>query len=392
MPQFKKQPAYSLVFAFVMMTLILILATTSITNTKGKILYFSELEAASQARLSAESAAEKAILTIKSYEAGYETEEEESLCFNFDEYDANSDEDSGTNDSIDDCQSWASFTVYAQGQENDEEESGTAYFYTPIPNTGDAAPSDECSILDAHRDVDHACNWNKLAYGESVSLPLHSVDEYGTISFPTTESGFSEFILKVRTPCEDDTYEADCNGGDRYLFAGDGTADLDGDGYTNDDDPSVILWQLIGEDDDGTVSVFPSDPTEYERTYDAEIRTSANSEIYESLLNDGYDNEDYLALETDDLKGSYDLTDSSKGLFALNLQLDVIASLIDEEGSSIPYLEWQLLTAPNEGFADTKAHIIGEGYHQVGSRTYYHPYSITRSATGVSTSIYTLSN
>ena len=67
-PSTLNKPAYSLIFAFLIMTVIMIVAGTTIENTQEKVRYFNELEATSQARLSAESAAELAVMQIREYE------------------------------------------------------------------------------------------------------------------------------------------------------------------------------------------------------------------------------------------------------------------------------------------------------------------------------------
>jgi len=57
-----KTPAYSLVFAFLIMTVIMLVAGTTIENTHDKVIYFREIEGTAQARLAAESAAELAVI------------------------------------------------------------------------------------------------------------------------------------------------------------------------------------------------------------------------------------------------------------------------------------------------------------------------------------------
>ena len=54
--------------------------------------------------------------------------------------------------------------------------NGSSEFYTDS-NDWYRRPSDECDYLaSADEDVDHACNWNKIMYGQSVTIPLYSYD------------------------------------------------------------------------------------------------------------------------------------------------------------------------------------------------------------------------
>ena len=371
------KPAYSLIFAFMIMTVMLIIAGTTLDNTTDKIAFFRELEGTSKARLAAESAAEMAILEIKEYETGYENSSEGEFSI---------DADGDGND-----ETTGDYTIYAEAAYNTEESDGV--YYLPIPGTGSAAPSDECSILDVHLEADHACNWNKLLYGQSVTIPLYG-EEGGSIDLPTTASGFNEWYLRVRTPCEDaGVYSGTCDEGVRYEFAGDGT-DQDSDGDTIDDDPSIVFWQLVGENSSVSVSLVPDDEVQYGRTDERD--PASNTEIPESLINAGYTSGDFKVLYTDSDTSSpyYALYETciDEDLTTLSLQLNIVSTLDDSEGGSIPYLEYQLVFDGSTSIADTKAVIVGEGYHEGYKGTYYYPYVITRSATGESTSIYTLSN
>jgi hypothetical protein len=392
----QKQPAYSLVFAFMMMTVIMLIAGTTIQNTQDKIIYFSDLEASSQARLAAESAAEQALIAIASTEAGYSPSGEESFCLEY-------------NGSSTDCKSSGDYIVYGQALENTNDSSG--YYYLPIPGTGTAAPQDNCSVLASHEAVNHPCNWNKISYGQSVTIPLMVSD--GTSSYNPDDLGLDHWILRVRTPCENGEYEADCDddgseGDDRYVF--DGSSNT-----VSSTNSSVILWQLNGETVDGdSVSLIPDkeDITcGYASCFNTVFASSSptNTDIFEGLINDpdsliGYG--DYAVLAADNSTAPYDtLYDTSTytdggttSLASLELQISVISVLEDSSGSSIPYLEWQLIVdnlspyTDTESIADTKSVVIGEGYHEGQSGVFYYPYVITRSTTDESTSIYTLAN
>lgn len=375
------------------MTVIMIIATTTVENTTEKLVYFREMEGSTEAQLAAQSATEQAILAMKDFNAGYSVELQ-SDAFEVDE----------DGDGV--YETWADYTVYSTAQTNDTD--GTdPYYYTPIPGTGSAASEDDCTVSDSDHDgdfdddedVDHPCNWNKLLYGESVTIPLYADDGSGGISNPSA-LGFNGFYLKVRTPCADtpgEPDEADCS--DRFTMdENDSTGTFDSGG------DSVIFWQLIGESDsdgdgvgDTTVSVLPDDEDEQYGFGNAYTRrnSTANTEIYEGYINDAY-SADYIVLEAassssapyDNIYGT--CTDTS--LTDLSLQLDIVTPLTDDTGASIPYLEWQLAIDSTDPFGDTKAVVVGEGYHQGQSGIFYYPFVVTRSTTGESTSVYTLSN
>ncbi len=390
-------PAYSLLFAFLVMTVIMIIASTTIENTNEKLAYFGEMEGRTQAMLAAQSAAELGILEMKDQTAGYSIDLTEDVF----QVDENGD---GTYETRGD------YSVYSTAQLNDTDTDG--YYYTPIPGTGDAAINDDCTVRDTDHDgdfdddedVDHPCNWNKLMYGDSVTIPLYYTDSSGNLVLPADFTSFTGWYLKVRTPCSDtegipDEYP--CSG--RFQFDGDGT---DSTSTEDDNDDSVVFWKLIGEDASGnSVNLIPSDS--YYTSFSNERKCRAysgsctllNTEIYESLIDQGT-SIDYIVLEganTDPYTELYQIctethSDYTYPLSTLSLQLSIVQPLVDESDASIPYLEWQLASEASEPFADTKAVIFGEGYNKQKNGVFYYPFVVTRSTTGESTDIYTLSN
>lgn len=392
------RPAYSLIFAFVVMTIILVVAGATIENTTDKLALYNEMEGSSQAYLSAQSSAELGVNAIQDtdgdgtndYSPGYETSDSEVFCL---------DEDAdGT------CNSWADFIVLAEQKEYN------GFFYTPIFGTGTAGNSEDCTVLDyidldtgdtdptVTIDVDDPCHWNKLLFGGSVSIPLFDTnDSSGGIMPPDDLSGFTGWNLKVRTPCSDGTLDSTCT---RYEFE-DGA---DGTGSDYDQDDSIILWQILGADKEGNEYVLlPDDETLYS-SRSGDYRSPSddgNTEIYESLINEAVD---YVTLEvssTSDYSSIYNYcigdTDNDSATDAivftsLILQMDIVSPLVDVDGNSIPYLEWQLEVDSLEPMADAKSVIIGEGYFNGSRNTFYSPYVLTRSTTGESSNVYTLSN
>lgn len=377
------------------MTVIMIIASTTVENTTEKLVYFREMEGSTEALLAAESATEQAILAMKDYNAGY------SIDLTEDAFQVDQDGDGV-------YETWADYTVYSTAQENSNDTSG--YYYTPIPGTGSAASEDDCTVSDSDHngdfdddeDVDHPCNWNKLMYGDSVTIPLYASDGTTTgISNPSA-LGFNGFYLKVRTPCADTAGqpdEADCT--TRYTMD-----ETDSTGTFDSGGDSVIFWQLTGESDsdgdgtgDTTVSVLPDDESYTSGGFgpSTTVRKSGqNTDIYEGLVNDAYSASDYIVLEVTNTSSGTNAeiyaTCTDTSLTDLSLQLDIVTPLTDDTGASIPYLEWQLAIDSTDPFADTKAVIVGEGYHQGQSGIFYYPFVVTRSTTGESTSVYTLSN
>ncbi len=363
-----KKPAYSLIYAFVFITVMLIVSTTVIKNIRGKIDYFDNIESASKAREAAESAAESAILLIKDEEAGYEPAA--STIY----------PDSASTDT------YGIYQVFSRAYEN----GTTGEYYTPLPHTGSAAPRSECSFLSGYEsgfeDPNHACNWNKLVAGGSATIPLYAYD--GSNLLNPDELGLNAWYLKVRTPCNNGSYAEDCDGGDRYS--------LDGDSSDYDTDDSVILWQLIGYDSTGAtvVSELPDDYAEFGfSSFERDL--NINTEIYESLVNEATDN---IVLEANSTSSDSRYSDlysvcSDTTIETLILQLDVVNQLVDaSSGGSVPYLEWQLVWEGSDPNSDTKATIIGRGYHESSLGIFLYPFVISRSTIAERAGTYTISN
>jgi hypothetical protein len=369
-----KKPAYSLIFAFIMMTVIMVIATTTIQDTRNKLHLFSNLESSSQARLAAESAAELGIVALKDpstygYDSG--TEEPEVFCLQY--------------GSRTDCQGEGDYTIHADATEHKDTSSGL--YYLPIPGTGNAAPSEDCSILDEQKDVHHSCNWNKLISGETITIPMHYDDGYGNITYPTS-SDLTEWSLLLRTPCEDSgVYSEDCDGNNRYDFNGDASQ-----GTTSD--PLIAYWQLDYELSDGTISSLFPDDYYYISTYNYRILT--NNEISEYSINSAAaDTADtYKVLTANSTATNSDPYDYAvqATLVDLYFTFKVIGSLVDDSSLPIPYLEWQIQWESSSPIIAPTSTIVGKGYYESGGDTYYHPYSISYSSIGNVTSVYTLSN
>ena len=385
---FKKTSAYSLVFAFVFMTGIMLVAASSIQDTQNKVRFFNDLEASSKARLAAESAVDKALRDLRGFEAGYESADANAFC----EVDPL---DSGS------CKTSGEYQILAQGNNV----NAGARSFVPIPGTGSAAPDDACDVMaDPQEGINHSCNWNKMLVGETVNIPLYSVDSStGDFVLPTLDAAWTDWKLKVRTPCSNGSLLNGCDGGVRYVLDGDSVD------YANDD--TVILWQLTAQVDDGTpegqlITVVPNDQTV--SVFDVVVgrEFSLNTEIYESLINDPSINTDltgYIVLKGQNINEYTPLYELSTGMESaigtgntleqLVLQLNIVSPLIEQgTGSSVPYLEWQLSNSGPGHFADNKTVIVGEGTYQGVNGTYYFPYNLEVDTIDESAIIYTLGN
>lgn len=351
------------------MTVILIIASATIQNTESKVRYFAELEATAQARLAAESAAERAITMIRNYEAGYETSEDNVFC-------------SGITATHTTCTSYGDYEIYAKGTELTDD-FGSTNFYIPIAGTGTAGLSDECSVMNVTGDYanpDHPCNWNKLMYGESVTIPLYSSDESGTGILTAADLGISSWSLRLRTPCANGSYESDCDGDVRMKFDTTGSELSSGD--------TIILWQIIYDDGVGNMEALVPDDAVIPFGF-TDDRGGDNTEVYEKLINDEMDAGTFEVLNSDDIAGYAGTVDALEAV----LQLNIVSTLSSDTGI-IPYLEWQLkmdnmAIAP---FADPKSVILGEGFYEGNGKTYYFPYTVTRYTVGEGSTAYTLSN
>lgn len=347
----------------------MIIAGTTIENTTNKVRYFNELDGTSQARLAAESAAEMAIQEIADYGVGYNPGNMDSVFCS-------------TPDSATSCTSptigtsYGNYEIHSLMTVNNVDGLSSSHYYSPIPGTGDAGLSNNCSINE-DVEVDDPCNWGKLTYGQSLTLPLIADDDGDDEYLTPADISFTDWALKIRTPCSDGTYDASCT---RYSFSP----------SSEEEDDTILFWQLVGESETDTESLVPDDALGEDMITGDLSRDAAseNTEIYESLIDSS---SDYVVLQSSDFTTIEDFTTDSDWI-DLSLQLNIVSTLIDSSGDTIPYLEWQLVLNASEPLANYNSVIVGDGFYQGKEDTYYFPYVITRSSTGESASIYTLSN
>jgi len=253
-----------------------------------------------------------------------------------------------------------------------------AYTYNDI--NGDPVSTDADAI-------DHPCNWNKVKFGETVTIPLYSTDESGTVTNPGTD--LTSLKLKLRTACDygnemcPPAYRPDLNG-------------FEGEEFFKCENPFkqtrcgdvIVSWQINSTNitGDKTYTLVANDAV-----FEPEKRKETwNTELYESKINDAKDgmasyhgqNCGNFCVLAENMSGKDLITDSLGSIidFLLNtgnfarsgtdqinkpvFKFSVINSLKDETyNDTIPYLEYQLVTNSSLSTppADTAQTIKAEG-------------------------------
>ncbi len=130
-------------------------------------------------------------------------------------------------------------------------------------------------------EIEHPCNWGKLAVGEKVSIPLYGFDTQD--DYPVS---IDDFKIRVRTPCKGG--EEFCMPGDRLLLncwdKGDSVEKCTDDIFDSMQNhlrgEVVLLWQVnaIGEDSE-QLALNPNDDTGQKYYY------PGDSQFYEGKIN-----------------------------------------------------------------------------------------------------------
>lgn len=214
---------------------------------------------------------------------------------------------------------------------------GSYYRSVPVKKTGDAG--DECgnSSYSKVSSSLHPCNWNKIYYGDSISIPLYTVSTgTGAPVYKNPDINglniYSYMYMKVRTPCSDGTNTSTC---ERYSV--DSTY-LDG----FNEGKIILSWQVVGECNGDSCGVTQI------------LDTSA---FQTGLLLDGFESINFCIVDVQDLY-QFDaegkpLTGYGKAFFRNNapwtgnslnkpvLKLSYITAATSD-GGPIPYLEYQI--------------------------------------------------
>ena len=251
---FRKKKGTALLFAIITVPLILILAVSFI----GPISSSYQAATADQKRLLASAVAdnlfEQALLETKDLPIGSNAE--------------------GILQPTDIGYGEASGKWWVLGQpETDTEHQIGNKYYVPSLGTGDAG-GDYCSSANPVYDdetlgnalvsltinpntdlggdpAEWPCNWGKIKEGESVVIPLYSIDENGDVMNPT-QLGLTDFELRIRSACNPDVAPSDLNG--KFEHAYDGEICNSTERYTVAGDPAtgtktvIVLWEISGEE------------------------------------------------------------------------------------------------------------------------------------------------
>lgn len=261
---------------------------------------------------------------------------------------------------------YGDYTIKGLSAKNIDE--GDDMYYVPIPGYGDAG--ENCDP-DAPGSVDEDCNWNRIDYGHTISVPLY-VD--GEDQFDGTE-----FYLKVRTPaCDDDDLE--CSANERMLIAcADGVVVEARNGCDYEEDLVVMTWRIEGDD------TFAEGDTWTEIVWGDESRPDLlNSEIFTTHINDvSWDiPEDYVVLNIEDsFSGSAvgailaDLLGVFGSMTNPVLKLSFVQTIKSGDGDPLPYLEYQIVT--DEPISNDRSFIEVIGYNEFRGDTFYWPKEAT---------------
>ncbi|MFA6435527.1 MAG: hypothetical protein WCW30_00095 [Candidatus Gracilibacteria bacterium] len=372
MKNFKNPSGLSLIFAIITMTIIMVVAGTMSAsflraNTRNMDLFRSI-----QAYYASRASMEKAIADVAdpTHGIGYESSSAAAIS-----WDTNRD---GTEDVT------GTYEIFSQAKPLDWQSAGstcdgTQDCYIPIPGTGDVGTS--CDFEDTSASwatgtdaADDDCNWNRIGYGETVTIPLFYTDP----DSPDGElvnsyiTGSETFKLRVRTPMDPDT-------GIRYQL-------------DEGEDKVIMSWEFNGTCNDGG-----SDYTCYltpitikgEETfiYDYSINEGINSKDFIVINIQDYSNPTIVKSGTDDqnyifvhiyefLTATY--LDYTHTINQPYFKITLPQSLIAEDGiTSIPYLEYQLIT--NTPIADNKIVYISDGKANGKLETYVRHMQATQS-------------
>lgn len=389
---FKEKGGFALVIALGLVALITIFTMSILSTLIETIRATRNLESADEAYYAAEGGLEMGLLANKGKSAGFET--------------------NGTLDYATINGSKANWTV--QGKTtclltNSLDPSSCAdsnVYYIPRPGSGNASAN--CDPLQTYADSDndgtpdanHPCNWGKIGVGDAIAIPLHRATlpgEEGLDNNPSdgvldpVEMNITSIKLRMRTPCKNAT--PFCDDADRYdLDTSYDSTFLQGD--------TIMLWEIVGECEKNDKSdkkiCYITQIDDMHSSYGKGL--IINSEIYADLINKANSdaNYDHTVLTTTESSNTPDYGDDTFGFrgeilyFLKNIKsqypeydfsatdtswdwtkrqihkpffnLSLIHSLVNHDGGSIPYLEYQMEIVSDHAVADMYQTVISEGY------------------------------
>ncbi|MFA5842924.1 MAG: hypothetical protein WC882_04655 [Candidatus Gracilibacteria bacterium] len=360
MKNFKNPSGLSLIFAIITMTIIMVVAGTMSAsflraNTRNMDLFRSI-----QAYYASRASMEKAIADVADHGIGYENFSNTAIS-----WDTNRD---GTEDVT------GTYEIFSQAKPLDWQSAGstcdgTQDCYIPIPGTGDVGTS--CDFEDSSASwaigadaADDDCNWNRIGYGETVTIPLFYTDPDSPDGDLVNSyiTGSETFKLRVRTPMDPDT-------GIRYQL-------------DEGEDKVIMYWEFNGTCNDGG--------DDYSCYLTPRTRKEEETFIYDETINHATD---FIVMDIQDrfgetIKAGEDDQGTKNVLIIQFLTTRTIQqpyfkitlpqSLIAEDGiTSIPYLEYQLIT--NTPIADNKIVYISDGKAMGKLETYVRHMQATQS-------------
>jgi len=206
----------------------------------------------------------------------------------------------------------------------------------------------------AGMDEDDACNWNRLYYGNTVSIPLYAQGD-------TTFDG-SLLEVRIRT----------ANG--ENILCSDETETTSIYGCTFDNNPVIVSWQITGERVDGSDYVEGRENT-FKNASGVKYRTEDDSQIHTTRLNYAKSSDYYTVLELSS-KSAPDSLDSIEQALqdAIDpmeypvLKLTFVQSATDGADMPITYLEYQIKT--DVPISSDSSYITVTGYTESRGETY----------------------
>lgn len=251
-------------------------------------------------------------------------------------------------------------------------------FYS-VPNIGTGDAGTECVSADMaperiqgavndnregstlQGDPDNPCNWNKLTLDAPAVIPLYYTDIVNGVDSavnPWSGQLGPEFKLRVRTPCTPETNGAprtECAAGDRYTFA----VDMNNEKTTNE---TIVNWEILAKCagyPGGRCSLLANSEwdgdTRVRGRQNRDNTRDNNTEITEWLINlakNDPNNRYIMLFESGDyaqgwINGNRQEKQEIKlflqGKNSPVLQLALLHGLTDDQGTQIPYLEYQVL-------------------------------------------------
>lgn len=339
--------AASLIYALVIITVMMIVAGTMSASFLRSSQRNYDLFRGEQAYYIARAAMEDAFHYAHQNGVGYE----DYSCFGAEYPSGHAMEWDTNNDSVMDA--YADWEVFSRAKgvdwQDEVVDSKCATFnggivpcyLVPIPGTGDAGdscdfttPSDgDGDDINWNADEDDKCNWNKIAHGETISVPLFTEDNANPFT------GSEEFILRLRTP----------NG---EVLTPSLTTDI------------IASWEFKGECATGTCYLRP------------DLLGTIKNYILHTNLNISKTSYDFIIIKASDSLGLYSIIkgttqnneeksikDFLKDAENVYFKLIVTGTLNEDiSGNTIPYLEYQIITHTPNIISDNKITYTADGY------------------------------